>query len=65
VFQSKGFHLDTIIGCSKREKEFEGVTVRLDGVLTHAPDVREVMIKKLVDQGGKLHIFHSCQMVKS
>jgi hypothetical protein len=65
VFKSEGTHLDTVILGGKRYKELEGIAIGPDSVTTHPPDVRQVVMEELVGEGGKFHIFHLCQMVKS
>jgi hypothetical protein len=51
--------------CCKGKEELEGISVGLDGIVAHAPDMGEVLIEELIDTGGKSHRFHLFQEVKS
>jgi hypothetical protein len=38
----------------------------LNGIVAHAPDVKEILVEELMDARGEFHIFfHCCQRVKS
>jgi hypothetical protein len=65
LLQPQGFDFDPIIVCSKEEKEFEGIAIGFEGVVTHSLDVREVVIEKLVDGWRELHSLPFCQREKS
>jgi len=65
LLQAQGFYFDAIIAGGKDQEEFEGVPVRLEGMVAHPLDVRQVMVEKLMDWGGQLHILPRCQAEKS
>ena len=66
MFDPQRSHLDAIVLCGKGEEELEGIAVGLNGIMAHSPDVKEVLIKELMDARVKLHVcLHSCQRVKS
>ena len=49
----------------KRKKELEGIPVCLDGRRADPLDMREIMIKELMNKGIELHSFLFCQKEKS
>ena len=66
MFDSEGSNLDAIVLCGKGEEELEGIAAGLNGIVTHSPDVKKVLIEEVMDARGQFHIFfHSCQRVKS
>ena len=65
VLQSEGIDFDSVILCYEWKKKSEGIAIGSDGQGTHPLYVREIVIEELMDAGGELHTFHSCQMVKS
>jgi hypothetical protein len=65
LLQSEGFDFDPVIVSSKEEKKFEGIPVGFKGMVTHAPDVRKVVVEELVDGGRELHSLPFCQREKS
>ena len=46
MFDADGFDLNAIIFCGKGEEELKGIAVGLNGIVTHSPDVKEVLIAK-------------------
>ena len=66
MFDSEGCNLDAIVLCGEGEEKLEGIAVRLNGIVAHAPDVKEILVEELMDARGEFHIFfHCCQRVKS
>ena len=61
----EGSYLDTIMLCSKREKELEGVPIGFGGIMTDPFDVGKIMIEELMNKGGELHCFLFCHREKS
>jgi hypothetical protein len=51
MFHTKRFDLDAIKRCRKEKKKPEGIPVGLYGLLTDPSDGRQVLIKKLTNQG--------------
>jgi hypothetical protein len=65
LLQPEGFDFDAVVICGKEEKKFESVTIGFEGMVTHAPDVRKVVVEELVDGGRELHSLPFCQREKS
>jgi hypothetical protein len=65
LLQPEGFDFDAVVICGKEEKELEGIPVGFEGMVTHPPDVRKVVVEKLVDGWGELHSLPFCQREKS
>ena len=42
--------------CGKWEKELEGITVGLNGIVTHSHDVKEVLVEEPMYARGKFHM---------
>jgi hypothetical protein len=55
VIQSERGDFDAMVFCGEREEKLKGIPIPLDGMRTGSLDVREVPVKKLMEQGGQFH----------
>jgi hypothetical protein len=55
VIQRERGDFDAMMVCGEGEKKLKGIPIPLDGMRTGSLDVREVPVKKLMEQGGQFH----------
>jgi hypothetical protein len=48
----------------KGQKQAEGIPIGFDGLMTAALDAHKVLIKKLINTGGKFHVCSFCDLAK-